>query len=273
MTSVKESAAEARPADPIPSRQTDNEMTVRGDMIREYQHRTARVALDLVAEGVYRLRLGRANAYIVLRGSSAVLIDTGLPTHTDDIERLLTRLGIGPGSLTAILLTHRHLDHAGSAERLRLRFDSRVVVHRADAEAVRGHERLSPTRGLLGLALGPLVSVMDRRVFRYQPCRELTAVEHGWQLDADFRLIHLPGHTPGHSGWHYAPADVVFCGDAARNSGGRLDGPSRLFTVDPVGVRSSLRVLAGLDAQVYCFGHGRPRARGAAALLRLSQGR
>jgi glyoxylase-like metal-dependent hydrolase (beta-lactamase superfamily II) len=248
-------------------------MTVRGDMIKEYQQRTARVALDLVAEGVYRLRLGRANAYIVVRGSSVVLVDTGLPTHAKDIERLLSELGIGSGGLDAILLTHRHLDHAGSAERLRQRFDSRVIVHRADAEAVQGRARLSPVRGLVGLPLGALVSLMDRRVFRYQPCQQLTAVEDGFQLDADFRLVHLPGHTPGHSGWHYAPADVIFCGDAARNTGGRLDGPSRLFTVDPVRMRSSLRTLAALDAQVYCFGHGRPRAKGAAALLRLSQGR
>jgi glyoxylase-like metal-dependent hydrolase (beta-lactamase superfamily II) len=247
-------------------------MTIRGDMHRVYQQKTSRVALELVTEGVFRMRLGRTNAYLVLRGSSAVLIDTGLPTHADDIQRLLGKLGIRRGGLDAILLTHRHLDHAGSAEHLRRAYDAPVLIHAADAEAVRGQDRLSPVHGLAGLALGPLVSVLDHRLFRFQPCEQLTVLEDGGRLDTDFSLVHLPGHTPGHSGWRYAPGNVVFCGDAARNTGGRLDGPSRLFSVDPVGVRGSLRLLAGLDAQVYCFGHGRPLVKGAVALKRLSQG-
>lgn len=246
-------------------------MTVRGDMIREYQQRTSRVALHLVAEGVYRLRLGRTNAYLVLRGARAVLVDTGLPTHAGEIQRLLGELGIQPGALDAILLTHRHLDHTGSAEQLRQIYEAPVVIHRADAQAVRGRERLSPAGGPLGWVISPLIALADHRIFRYEPCQQLTEVEDGFTLGDDFRLVHLPGHTPGHVGWHYAPADVVFCGDAARNSGGQLNGPSRLFSMDMSRVRSSVRALAELDAQVYCFGHGRPRVKGAQALQRLSQ--
>lgn len=224
---------------------------------------------EQVADGVFRLRLGRTNAYLVSRDQSAVLVDTGLPIHADGILRVLARLGLQPDAVQMILLTHRHLDHSGSAHVLSERCGARVVIHRADAAAVQGHERLSPTRGLWGLPLAPLVALTDTRIFRFQPCA-VEPVEEGWQHD-DFSLVHLPGHTPGHSGYLYRPADVVFCGDAANNPSGRLSHPSRVFSLDPLQVRRSQQRLAQLDADLYCFGHGSPLHRGSAALLSLSR--
>jgi glyoxylase-like metal-dependent hydrolase (beta-lactamase superfamily II) len=230
------------------------------------------VALEQVTDDVFRIVLGRTNAYLVLDrpADSAVLVDTGLPVHGGRILEALTRLGLEPGQLRAILLTHRHLDHCGSAAALRRQSGAPVVVHEADAPGVQGEERLSPLRGALNWTLGPLVTLLDRRILRFEPCEVLPARE-GWS-DHGFRLVHLPGHTPGSSGFVHERSGVVFCGDAAVHPRGQLGQPSRLFSLDPQRARRSQLVLAELDAPVYCFGHGTPLVSGGPALRRLAAG-
>ena len=98
----------------------------------------------------------------------------------------------------------------------------------------------------------------------------MTEVDHGWTF-GDLRLIHLPGHTPGHSGYFHEPTQVAFCGDAALNWGVRLMHPSPTFSLDLQQVRSSQRRLAELSAWAYLFGHGNPLFAGSRALMQLSQ--
>lgn len=52
----------------------------------------------------------RGNCLIVEVGRTRVLIDCGL--NLTDTERRLERLGIAPGEINAILVTHEHGDHA-----------------------------------------------------------------------------------------------------------------------------------------------------------------
>ena len=224
---------------------------------------------EIVTESVFRFRLGRTNVYLVRQEGGDVLIDTGLPSHGGRVLARMERLKIDVSSVKKILLTHRHLDHCGAAAELSQICGAEVVIHRADAAAVEGHERLSPARGLLGSLLEPLVEYSDQNLFGFRPCK-VTAVDEGWECE-DLRLVHLPGHTPGHSGYVHEPSGIVFCGDAAKNYGVRLMDASRTFTVDPEQVKLSQRRLADMEAWAYCFGHGPPLFAGSRAMLRLSQ--
>jgi len=251
---------------------------------------------ERIAEGVHRLRLGRTNAYLIEPSperSSAVLVDSGLPSHLPAILGILAEFDLldlddrrARARLGTILLTHRHLDHVGSAAGLAARTGARVVIHRADSAAVLGCERLSPIRrGVRGQRLlEPLVALSDRRVFRFRPCTTVWVIEgsgdghddgrddDGDSLPSGFAAIHTPGHTPGHCAFYYRPAAVVFCGDLAVSSDpdfryGRafdppppveLRSPSKIFTVDPAALAASQRLVAELNAKLLCFGHGRP---------------
>lgn len=230
---------------------------------------SSRSIISPVAEGVFRLRLGRTNAYVVRDGDAAFLIDTGLPSHAPVILQAMAELAIPPRAVRCVLLTHRHLDHAGGARALALACGAPVVVHEADAAAVAGEARLSPTRGWYTWPLGQMVAFFDHRVFGYRPCAAEAATD-GWRR-GPVELVHLPGHTPGHSGYMHASSGVIFAGDAATGGRGGPGAPSRLFTTDPTRAASSIRRLAGIRAAVYCFGHGCPIPDGAAALGELAQ--
>ena len=80
---------------------------------------------------------------------------------------------------------------------------------------------------------------------------------------AGFRVVHTPGHTPGHCLFFRDHDRVAIAGDVLANIhflSGRpgLRQPPRYFSVDPVQNRQSIQILAALHPRVVCFGHGPP---------------
>lgn len=63
----------------------------------------------------------KGNALLVESGCTRVLVDCGFGPR--EMARRLERLGVVPESITAVLVTHEHADHAGGAARCAARFD------------------------------------------------------------------------------------------------------------------------------------------------------
>ena len=66
--------------------------------------------MEVIAD-VYRIPgLRGANAYL-LTGDSPTLIDAGMPGSEQKILDYLASLGLAPGDLAHIIITHYHADH------------------------------------------------------------------------------------------------------------------------------------------------------------------
>jgi glyoxylase-like metal-dependent hydrolase (beta-lactamase superfamily II) len=82
------------------------------------------------------------------------------------------------------------------------------------------------------------------------------------------RVVHAPGHTHGSIALHLPAHGVLFTGDAvaaAPVTGSVMLG---VFNLDRARAIASFHRLAGLDADVACFGHGDPVTGHASAVLR-----
>lgn len=81
----------------------------------------------------------RGNALLVEAGRTRLLVDNGFSVR-DTVRRLALR-EVEPGTLTAILVTHEHSDHANGVAALAARYDVPVFLtagtHRA--MTARGH--------------------------------------------------------------------------------------------------------------------------------------
>jgi glyoxylase-like metal-dependent hydrolase (beta-lactamase superfamily II) len=86
------------------------------------------------------------------------------------------------------------------------------------------------------------------------------------------RVVHTPGHTPGHSAILFEERGALFAGDALCTWNpvtGRL-GPQRFpsaMNVDNTQALESLDRIEGLDAQVVLPGHGEPYREGPRAAV------
>lgn len=142
--------------------------------------------------------LVRCRCYLVRRGDRTVLVDAGsgpaeaLFEGTGVLPDLLAGIGIAPGDVHDVVLTHAHADHfgwctvPGTDGWTPFFTNARYHLHPADAEAIRARtdERAALVRAIL---LDPLARSGQLA---------LRAEDH--DLISGVRLRHAPGHTPGH---------------------------------------------------------------------------
>lgn len=73
------------------------------------------------------------NAFLVQAGTTSLLLDAGLSQRM--LASHLARFGVGAAGLTAILLTHEHVDHSASAGAMSRRATAPVVANAATLQA------------------------------------------------------------------------------------------------------------------------------------------
>ena len=220
----------------------------------------------------------QTTAYLVRDGASWFLVDAGWE-HDGPRIRDAARLLLGPELVpSAILLTHAHPDHEGSARELAQAWGCPVYVHPAEIPIATGDfaamvRHAGPLDRWLIL---PLMRAVGRRrreailaagslagLVRPLPLGGAVPGMDGW------RWVHTPGHTPGHVAYVRARDRVVVCGDALLTlkvntwSGllrGRqgLSGPPWYTTWDRAAAIASIAAIADLEPAVLAGGHGRP---------------
>jgi phosphoribosyl 1,2-cyclic phosphodiesterase len=75
------------------------------------------------------------NCVVVESGGRRLLVDAGFSCR--EVESRCRRIGVDPGTLEALVLTHEHGDHAHGADRLARRLDLRVFGSEGTLRALR----------------------------------------------------------------------------------------------------------------------------------------
>ena len=165
----------------------------------------------------------------------AIVVDPGF--EPDAVHALLAAAGKTPA---AVLLTHAHLDHAGTAG-VFAGDEIPVFSHPADALAF-----TDPVAWGRDAFPNPLEPVKDLRAFEDGDVLRLAGL--------DVTVWHTPGHTPGHCIFRVGDDVLVFSGDLVfAGSIGRSD----FANSDPTQMRRSLaRFLTLPDGSRVLPGHG-----------------
>jgi glyoxylase-like metal-dependent hydrolase (beta-lactamase superfamily II) len=230
--------------------------------------------VEQVGTGVHLVRGAHVNWVLVEDGDAVTLIDTGYPRDAEKLLASLAHIGRGPADVSAVLLTHGHPDHIGSAERFRTEHDAAVYAHRDEAPNARGEriEQVSELTIARNLwrprVMRWLVDVVRLGGPKPQRLGVVTTYANGTPLDVPGHPVplHTPGHTSGHTCFHLPERGVLVAGDAAMTAHAIVpdEGPQLLpdmFNVDTAKALTSLDVLEPLTADVVLVGHG-PAFRG-----------
>jgi len=160
---------------------------------------------------------GAIASYLIPHAHGAVLVECGPGSTLENLTAGLQKLGFSPGDITDVLLTHIHLDHAGSAGWW-ARQGARIHVHPVGApHLVNPDKLLSSAERIYG-------GMMHSLWGDFKPVPQTQIVVHQDQEPIEIEdLLFRPLDTPGHAYHHYAFVfeDTCFSGDIG---GVRLDG-------------------------------------------------
>lgn len=222
-----------------------------------------------VAEGVYRLGTKWINFHLVFEDGEVTLIDAGYPGYWNHLTAALEALGSSPEAIRAVIVTHHHADHAGTAERVRSTAGSRVLIGEGDAWILGGRYPSHANPGFYRQScwrpsgIGFLVHSAVAGGARYRPVDDVEALREDQSLDVPGRphLIHTPGHTAGHFSVALRERGVLLAGDAMASfdyTTGKSGIGLHRFNDDREMALASLARFDAIDADTVLFGHGDP---------------
>jgi glyoxylase-like metal-dependent hydrolase (beta-lactamase superfamily II) len=176
------------------------------------------------------------NAFLVNDGRTLTLIDSGCGTiggpQAGAFGRHLARLGVDPAMVGRILVTHMHIDHISGlvdGEGRAIFPNAEVICHEEEARFWLGE----PPAGAPE-ALREAFGVAKRGILPY---RERLKTVKGGEVAPGITLEHLPGHTPGHSGYLLRSGNeaLLMWGDIVHMPGVQFAEPraGMVFDIDP----------------------------------------
>ncbi|HJT67673.1 MAG TPA: MBL fold metallo-hydrolase [Pyrinomonadaceae bacterium] len=178
----------------------------------------------------------------------AICIDPG-----DEAERIVETLDRHGLNLQAIALTHAHLDHVGGVAALKkLKPDARINLHKGDEFMYTG---LPEQPAWIGIPRSQWAALG----FAFEtppPVDEYWSDGQTYEVgELQFKVLHCPGHTPGHVVLYEPDERKVFVGDVLfAGSIGRTDLPGGSTEQLLDSIKNKLLTLPD-DVVVYS-GHG-----------------
>lgn len=168
----------------------------------------------------------------------AALVDPG--GNAEKIKSEVTRCGV---TVSKILLSHGHLDHVGAAVELAGYYQ--IPILGPAKEDAFWLDKLSAQSFMFGL----------EKCVPFMPTQWLAEGDEVKLGEATIKVLHCPGHTPGHIVFINQQANLALVGDVLFNGGiGRTDFPYSSHQVLINIIRTKL--LTQSPKMVFIPGHG-----------------
>jgi glyoxylase-like metal-dependent hydrolase (beta-lactamase superfamily II) len=178
---------------------------------------------------IVRFDVASANVYVVEENDHRLMIDAGNPGDGERYATLMRESGIDPATIDFAILTHGHIDHAGTAAFFQERYGIQIIGGIGDKPMIEaaGDVELCPTSITAKLLY---MTLKGKQYPAFQLDREISATGDTVDL-AQFgvtgKVIPHSGHTPGSMVITIGPH--AFVGDLIRGEVLRPEVPATHF--------------------------------------------
>ncbi len=213
------------------------------------------------------------SAFLVQMGGKRILVDAGAGAAMGQLcghaSERLAALGVAPDSIDTVLITHAHVDHVtgllnadgGAAYR-----NAELFIHEAET----GFWLNPEVQAKAPESAQAYFGIAQRGLAPYKARMHL--VKDGQEVRPGITAKHLPGHTPGHSGWMIASGSetLLIWGDVVHLPGIQFAAPQAGMAFDIDGdlaratrakaldmIATDRLQLAGMHLDFPAFGHVR----------------
>ncbi|MGN6420189.1 MAG: MBL fold metallo-hydrolase [Pseudobacter sp.] len=202
------------------------------------------------------------------RAGPWVLIDTGMPKSAKSILKAVEERFGEDVPPVAIILTHGHFDHVGNVVDLVSEWNVPVYAHPMEFPFLTGKEAYpEPDTTVEGGLLAKISSIYPNEPIDISDVLQVLPAGGIVPHLAEWRWLHVPGHSPGQVALFRERDRVLISADAfitvKQDSMYRvlvqkeeICGPPVYLTTDWALAHASVSRLAALDPQIVISGHG-----------------
>jgi hydroxyacylglutathione hydrolase len=198
---------------------------------KSQQRQMTPVETSQVTNDIYAVKDGIVNIFLIKDGSEFIAIDAGQKKRI--IVNEFQKLGIDPGQVKAVLLTHSDFDHVGA---ISLYKNAQVYLPKEEEQLINGETGRF-------LFFGNKLDVKSYK---------LIDDEVFWIDSVKILPIPTPGHTPG-STCYIVNNKYLFTGDALRLQAGNIDLFPKFINKNARRAKNSMNKLTDLDGVQYIF--------------------
>ncbi|CCK25017.1 hypothetical protein BN159_0638 [Streptomyces davaonensis JCM 4913] len=207
-----------------------------------------------IAPGITQIATTRRdNAFLIAGDDGFTLVDVGWASAPATLLTAVADLGRKLSDIRRVVLTHAHPDHVQGAAELRDLTGAQILIHPADHPWLKAGR--VPREGRSG-SVGRLLDRLPK--LRWTPFTADATVTDGDPIDDSdgLRVIHTPGHTPGHIALLHEPTHTALLGDAVFHRGSLTLGPAALAAAPAL--RPAALTALPPDLRTIAFAHGSP---------------
>ncbi|MEM2249428.1 MAG: MBL fold metallo-hydrolase [Conexivisphaerales archaeon] len=196
-------------------------------------------------------------ASYVLMGEKIAIIETGPASSIQNLIRGLISLGIKPGDVSYIAVSHIHLDHSGGVGALVKHLPkAKVIVHEKGAPHLVNPEKLWQHSQMILEELAEVYGKLEP-----VPADQIIAAKDGMTFEIGkgitLQVMETLGHASHHLSYYETQSNGIFVGDAA---GMYLNDMDVIVPTTPPPFRldlalASLKKLADLGPSVLYYTH------------------
>ena len=142
-----------------------------------------------ITENIYYVGTHGLAAYLLASGHQALLIDTGLPENTEQIEQNIKQLGFKLSDVKIMVTSHAHWDHVGALARIKQDTGAKLIAMQQDVKA---------------LEIGKPIGENTFQTIPFTPVKVDKVIHDGEVVKLGklkLKATLTPGHTPGCTTW------------------------------------------------------------------------